>query len=384
MAVSARTKVGLLATGAFFGHAVYPLTVRSLARLTPREHAPTRVSAVDHRDPAVRFVSAVVPAYREVTTIGPLVEHLLHGEGSPIAEVVVVADDDEQTAAVAAAAGAVIVSGPGRHGKSSAVNRGVERATQDVVLLMDANVSVDLDAVRRLAEHVRDDRLDLAGGVRTEHGRVGESMYWTFENAMKTAEDRLGGSLAVVGELICLRRSLFRPIPTWVRVDDVFLAVDFASRRHRVSVDTSCVSTEHSASPREQLSRRFRLGGDFLEVLVRQPRPFLVPTRSLLMLHGHRTWRATAGPVCQALLVVHCLQRARRNPVAAGWAALNLFAVADYLGSGLADRAPNGRLRALLGQALGMPPVVLVGALRRLSGRLLSGSRDGTWVRVER
>ena len=378
MAVPAGRLV-LLAFGAFFGHVVYPVTVQVLAR---RPSAAPPVPSGPLREG--RFVSAVVPAYRERTTIGGLVTLLLHHPESPVAEVVVVADDDADTAEVARSAGAVVVDGPGRGGKAGAVNRGVARAQHDVVLLMDANVDLDVQAVRRLVAHVDSGRLDLAGGVRTEQGHAGESMYWAFENATKAAEHRLGGSLALVGELLCLRRDLFRPIPAWVRVDDVFLAVDFATRRKRVSVDTTCVTVEASASPRDQLERRFRVMEALLELLVRRPAPFLTPSRQLLMLHAHRTWRSTGGPVCQAALVIACVRAAPRSPLALGWTALNLFAAADYLACGLRDVQPGGRLRPLLSQALGMPPVVLVGACLRLRRRLLSGGSDGTWTRVER
>lgn len=374
-------RVVLLGAGAFFGHVVYPVAVQALARAAPPapEPPPTLPG---------RWASAVVPAYRERSTIGRLVTALLTDEASPVAEVVVVVDDDEPTAQAAEAAGAVVVRGGRRRGKAAALNRGVEHASHDVVLMLDANVTVDGEVLRRLADWVRAGGYDLMGGVRTEHGRAGESMYWTFENWTKAAEHRLGGSLAVVGELLCLRRSAFRPIPEWVRVDDVFLAVDFASRRRPVSVDVTCLSSEPSVSPREQLERRFRVMEALYELWVRHPEPFRTPSRQLVMLHGHRTWRSTAGPACQVALALLAAkvtaERSRRSPVAAAWLLLNVAAVGDYLTTALLDRQPSGRARALSGQALGMPVVVAVGATTRLVPRLLSGRREGTWTRVER
>ena len=372
-------RVPLLLCGAFFGHVLYPVGVQLAARAV----AP-RPDDLEQDPDTERYVTAVVPAYGERTTVGPLIELLLHGPGSPVAEVVAVVDDDHATGEVARAAGAVVVEGDERWGKAGAVNRGVARAGHDVVLLLDANVTVDGATLRRLTDHVRDGRLDLVGGVRTEHGRTGESLYWTFENLAKTAEDRLGGSLALVGEMMALRRGLFQPIPEWVRVDDLFLGLDFASRRHRVSVDTSCVSAEPSATPRQQLTRRLRMMEAFLEVLVRRPDLFLTPTRPVALLNAHRTWRVTGGPVCQVVLAGLAARNARRSPVAAAWAALNAFAVADYVVAARRDRDQGGRLRALLAQALGMPPAVTgaaaVGVVRRLS----SGGNSGTWTSVQR
>lgn len=371
-----RRRFGVLAAGAFFGHAIYPVIVQAASRLV----------AAPPRHPGSfpgRWADAVIPAYRERATVGPLVSRLLSDPDSPVAKVIVVVDDDEPTAEAAEAAGARVLRGP-RRGKAAALNRGMAAATADVVLLLDANVSVEGRSIRRLAEWVRAGQHDLVGGVRTEHGHAGESMYWAFENWTKSAEHRLGGSPAVVGELLCLRRSAFRPIPEWVRVDDLFLAVDIGSRRRGVTVDVTCVSSEPSASPRQQLERRLRMMEALLELLVRHPRPFLTPTRSVLLLHGHRTWRSTIGPACQVALAVASARRIRCSPLAAAWLALNVAAAADYLIGSLRNRTPTGRLRPLAAQGLGMPPVIALGAAGRLAIRLVSGRRDGTWARVER
>lgn len=371
----------LLAVGAFFGHVVYPAGVQLLAlRRGPGDRPAAPAGGSDDR-----YVSAVVPAYRELTTIGPLVQMLLHGEGSPVSEVVAVVDDDAETAAVARAAGAVVVQGTERLGKAAAANKGVERARCDVVLMLDANTTVEPATLRRLTEHVRSGRLDLVSGVRTEHGRAGESMYWTFENATKTAEDRLGGSLSLVGELVAFRRDLYEPLPSWLRADDLYLGLDFTARGHRVSVDTTCVSSEPSVSPRQQLERRLRILGAFFEMLVRRPRLFVTPRRPVVMFNANRTWRVTGGPVCQLVLSGVAARAARRSPVAALWLALNAFAVSDYLLTALGSREQGGRFRALAAQGLGMPPVIAVGAATRMVRQVLKGTRStGMWERVER
>lgn len=374
----------VLATGAFFGHVVYPLVVQ-LAAARRSAARPATVSggpAGDGRQD--RYVSAVVPAYRELATIGPLVRMLLGAEGSPVHEVVAVVDDDRETARAARAAGAVVVEGSDRWGKSGAVNRGIARARCDVVLLLDANTTVDTATLRRLSEHVRADRLDLVSGVRTEVGRAGESMYWTFENRTKTAEHRLGGSLSLVGELVALRRELFEPLPAWLKADDLYLGLEFMSRGHRVSVDTGCVSSEPSVTPRQQLERRFRILSGFYEIVVRRPRLLLTPRLPVQMFNANRTWRVTGGPVCQLLLAALAARSARRSPLAAAWFALNAYAMSDYLLTALERREQGGRLRALLAQGLGMPPVIAVGAAGRLLRQTARGQSSGIWERVER
>lgn len=379
-------RTAALFSGAFFGHAIYPLAVLTLARLVgPRADLPVTDSPDPDSGMTERYVSVVVPAYREVSTIGRLTRHLLESPGTAVAEVIAVTDDDTDTAAAARAAGADVVEGAARGGKSGAVNRGVAQARHEVVILLDANVEITVDAVNRLCGHVASGRLDLAGGVRTEVGSAGEGMYWAFENATKAAEHRLGGSLAVVGEAIALRKAVFRPIPTWVRVDDMWLAVDFAGRGLRVSVDTTCVTSEPSARPRDQLERRIRVVEAQLELLAGSPRSFVRPSRQLLMLHGHKTWRTTGGAICQILLVGRALAAATRSPAAAAWAFVNLLSAADFVQASLRDQH-LGRGRALAAQALGMPPVILCAALWRLARGRVSGRPGGeaAWTTIAR
>lgn len=371
--------VALLSAGAFFGHVVWPCVALLLARAAG-EKQPVSLHPPGVRDSAA-FASVVIPAYQEVHTIGPAVRRLLTAERTAVDEVVVVADDDLLTAAAASAAGARVISGMGRTGKSGAINRGVAHAQNDVVLLMDANTDMDGDAVRRLADHVRDGRLDLAGGVRVERGDAGQGFYWRFENHTKAAEHRLGGCLSLVGEAIALRRSLFRPIPSWVKGDDTFLAVDFAERGLRVSVDTDVVASEPSVTPREQFERRIRILSANHELLWRNRRAYLTPSRAMLMLHAHKTWRSTGGPVCQLALTGWAVRHGR-SPLAQLWVAANVLAAADYAGCASRNYRP-GMLRSVTAQALGMPPVVFSGALYRLAQRA-SAADTGVWTKIER
>ncbi len=126
-----------LLTGAFFGHFGWPLIALVLSRLSPAGRpTPPAAPAQPEVD---AFVSVVIPAYKESRTIGRTVINLLEAENTPVREVIVVADDDEQTADRAREAGATVLTGASRKGKSSAINRGVQRAGSDVIVLLDAN-----------------------------------------------------------------------------------------------------------------------------------------------------------------------------------------------------------------------------------------------------
>ncbi len=219
--------------------------------------------------------------------------------------------------------------------------------------------------------------------MRSEVGDGGQGFYWKFENMTKAAEHKLGGCLAVVGEALAFHRRDFEPIPEWVKGDDTYLAVDFARRGLKVSVDTGVVATEPSVSPREQFERRIRIQSANLEQLARLWRAYGTPSPEMAMFHAHKTWRSTGGPACQLVLLGWAIRR-YRSPLAMGWLALNALAAGDYVYCSLRNRN-QGVLRSVATQAVGMPLVVCVGAVGRLTRRSRRGrTGGGTWQKIER
>ena len=124
-------------------------------------------------------VSAVVPNHNGAAVIGRCVEALAAADG--IDEIVVVDDaSSDDSPEIARGAGAHVVASTGR-GFSAAVNRGIEHARNELVLILNSDVFVARDAVARLAATTaRDARIGLCGaglvdehGVRTKsHGRL--------------------------------------------------------------------------------------------------------------------------------------------------------------------------------------------------------------------
>jgi glycosyltransferase involved in cell wall biosynthesis len=107
------------------------------AETEPRPHEPRRTGVA----------AAVIPAYNEEATIGPIVEVLCATPS--LSEVVVVSDGSEdRTAEVARAAGARVIELPVNMGKGAAMREGLRATTADVVVFLDA------DLVGLTSEHV--------------------------------------------------------------------------------------------------------------------------------------------------------------------------------------------------------------------------------------
>ena len=367
--------MGALTVMSFAGHVMYPLFLVASERLAPRSR-PRPVEATAGPSWTWDDVDVLIPAFGESSVLAETVPQLV-AEGVPLDRITIVVDEDERTRAVAEELGCRVDWSPTRAGKAAAVNRGVEGSKADIVVLLDANAFVPGEGLRALVDRVATD-LHLASGVRKESGAEDESLYWRYENWIKATEAGRGGSLALVGEAVALRRESFRPIPSSVLNDDLFLAFDFARRGLSVGVVPECVAVEDSAPRGDQLERRVRIMSGQLRLFWSFRSSFVSGDGKFVRFAMHKGWRSTVGPAAQLALTAACLATPRKRTSQAFLLA-EAVSVAAYLKGDRLQGKATAPLR-ILGQAVGMPPVIFVLAVPRALGR----SRNGAWKKRTR
>jgi poly-beta-1,6-N-acetyl-D-glucosamine synthase len=257
-------------------------------------------------------LSVVIPAYREAAIIAVKVEDTLaNGYDSP-PEVVVVADDPE-TAAAAARTPAVVVSGPERRGKSAAIEAGVSAATGDVVVLTDANAALDVGSLSALGRWFADETIGAVAGEKSVLGQ-GQDTYWRFESWLKRREFRLGTTIGLLGEIGAVRRSILRPVPHDVSVDDLWIACDVLSQGYRIAYEPAAAAQEPpSRHWGEEWERRTRVVAGTLDVLIRRRALLSGHGPVSVQLWGHRLVRSSLGPVAHLALLVVGAERVVRG-----------------------------------------------------------------------
>ncbi|MCU0260933.1 MAG: glycosyltransferase [Ilumatobacteraceae bacterium] len=206
-------------------------------------------------------VTVVVPARDEAERIGPLLEAVVGAPG--VAEVVVVDDrSSDATAAAATALGARVVAGTeppdGWAGKAWALQQGIEAATTEWVVTLDADTRPDPRLPAALVARARADELDLLTvGGRFDCPSAGAR--WIHPALLTTLVYRFGpsGAAAVVppdrvmanGQCMTLRRERFLDDGGMATVaghpvEDVALARQRASAGRRVGfLDASALLT---------------------------------------------------------------------------------------------------------------------------------------------
>lgn len=115
--------------------------------------------------------AAVIPAYNEANTIGPIISTC---KSCPeLSEVIVVNDgSNDETSQVAHQYGAVVVDLPENQGKGAAVMAGVQATNAEVIVLVDADlIGFRPCHIHQLIEPVRRGRADMTVGV-FESGRA--------------------------------------------------------------------------------------------------------------------------------------------------------------------------------------------------------------------
>ena len=117
-------------------------------------------------------VAVIIPAFNEERTVG---------QGDPgrpnspgISQIIVVNDGStDRTAAIAEKAGAKVIDLPANMGKGAAVATGVEAATAEIILLLDADlVGLRPSHIHALLQPLLQDEADMTVGVFTDGRKV--------------------------------------------------------------------------------------------------------------------------------------------------------------------------------------------------------------------
>lgn len=317
------------------------------------------------QDDATPSMTVLVPAYREREALVAKLDGLAEVDWpADRLQVLVVVDEDEETARLARAhpIGCEVLFSPERNGKANALNRGLARATGDVVVLTDANNVLAPDSLRATGRHFADPHVT---GVAGRRGEV-SSAYDRYEDLLRRLETRSGTCAAASGEFFAVRRDrLPDAFGDDVVNDDLWLLCQLVRAGGRVVYEPRAASVEDALGARAELTRRSRIGAGRVALLGELrglPRGFA------LRLVSHKFGRLVL-PFTMLAAAVSSLSLLRRRP----YRRLVIAQALLYLGGavGASGRAPRGKaglpLRAL-GQFVVGNVAVGTGVVRGLRG----------------
>lgn len=158
-----------------------------------------------------------------------------------------------------------VVVSPQRHGKTYGMNTLVAMTDADYVVFSDANVMFAEDALPKLLEPFADPNIGCTCGhlvytyrSNTSTASTG-SLYWRFEEAVKSLESTTGSVMGADGSIFAIRRKLHvRPPPDLI--DDMYVSLSILCRGARIVRVADAIAHEEAVSrSREEFRRKIRI-----------------------------------------------------------------------------------------------------------------------------
>ena len=382
-----------------YTYAGYPILLVLLARIFPRRPIPKEET------PPAPFptVTLLIAAYNEQAILRARLENALQLDYPAERLQILVAADGSSDATVQIAESFAprveVAFAPERRGKMAAVDRAMGLARGEIIVMSDANNFYQPECLRRLVTPFSDPRVGIVTGGKSilkGDGVLGESegLYWKYESFIKKQETRLGCTTGVAGEILALRRSIYRPSPAWVINDDFYIALAAIRDGHDVVYVPGAVSYERvSASAADEMARRARIVAGRFQVmaLARQTLPWKRPL-VVWQIVSHKFLRPLV-PIAMIGALLANLAAVLWPPSPSNLALLRLgnpynwiFLIIQlifYLAAWMGSRFD---LPGLPGKLLYLPTFLVNSNLATLTGlyRFATRRQKSTWQRVNR
>ncbi len=250
----------LLAAAALHPFLSYPLSLWLLRRWRPRQIA---------AGPVTGKAAICVCFYNEEAVARDKVENLLSMQskvaGLELLAYVDAATDRTADILMEYADRIRVVVSPQRHGKTHGMNTLVAMTDADYIVFSDANVMFAADAVLKLLEPFSDPEIGCVCGhlvytyrSNTSTASTG-SLYWRFEEAVKSLESASGSVMGADGSIFAIRRKLHvRPPPDLI--DDMYVSLSILCRGARIVRVPDAIAHEEAVSrSREEFRRKVRI-----------------------------------------------------------------------------------------------------------------------------
>lgn len=245
-----------------YGIVGYPLLLLLLSRLFGRDMRPA--------GPGPRHFTFLVAAHNEEACIRAKVENCLSlaAPGGFDVQVIVVSDGStdrtvEEVRSVTDPRVQLVIPEE-RSGKALALNRILPMATGEVLIFTDANSFVEPGALEAMAECFADPDIGgVCGEIAVDTGKSGsigkaEGAYWTYDQAMKRAETRLGGAVSAQGSFYAIRAGFAAPFRDDC-ADDFYNSVRVVAMGSRLAFEPRVRATEHvTERAKKEMGRRIR------------------------------------------------------------------------------------------------------------------------------
>ncbi len=364
----------------------YPVLIGVLARLFP-----LRIP----EDPSyLPKVTACIPVHNAASYLPAKLDSLL-GLDYPADKLEILIYSDgatDETDAIARDYAArdsrvKLIKSDERRGKPIGVNRMLDEASGEVLLMTDIRQPLVPGALRALVRKLADARVACVSGNLVLRGEAGAGAYWRYENWIRLREASFRGMVGVTGPIYAIRRADMAKLPTHVILDDMWVPMRLRLEGRTILFAEEAIAYDDAFGDKREYGRKVRtLAGNY-QLFALLP-ALLVPFRnpSWFELFSHKLMRLLCPYALVALLVASSVALSKLDASVAspieinGVRALVAGQAAFYLFALLGDT--GGRILGRVGSKLGSlcrTFVVLNTAAVVGLWRFLRGTQKVTW-----
>lgn len=186
-----------------------------------------------------------------------------------------------------------------RRGKMSVLNDLVSKAKGEILMFVDADVTIEASSFRKHVRHYADPQVACVSGRLllgdTSDGIAGsEREYLSLENKLRESESRVFATIGNFGCNYSLRKSEFQPFPIAAIHDDQFSVLQVLERGKRTICDNESISFEPVVvrTMADDFKRKSRNAGRGLRTVLMFPH-MVSPASGLpaLMIWSHKILR---------------------------------------------------------------------------------------------
>ncbi|MBK7214446.1 MAG: glycosyltransferase [Bacteroidales bacterium] len=151
---------------------------------------------------------------------------------------------------------------PGQVSKIESVNNAMKQASNEIVVFSDCRQQMKAGSVRMLLRNFSDPTIGTVVATLLDPDEKGRfSLLRSFLNAVALNDSKYGSSLNVFGALYAQRREFFRPFPTNILFEDLFVVVSTLVQGKRLIQERDAVIYDlnfNSYYKRERIERLAR------------------------------------------------------------------------------------------------------------------------------
>jgi len=215
-------------------------------------------------------VSLLIAAFNEASVLKDKLENSLSLD-YPVEhlDIVVVSDGStDKTNEIAEAfssRGVRLIVNQQNEGKASAINIGMEHIASDIVVLTDANVMCEPDAIQKLVRNFADPEIGAVSGKvvllnESLSYSDAENTYYSIEHSIQQLESDTGNVMGADGGMYALRQELFRPLQNDTLLDDLVLSMGAIQQQKRLIFDSEALAFEQNLAEIEcEYARKVRI-----------------------------------------------------------------------------------------------------------------------------